>query len=122
MTMNQKNRNLEVFSSQEIESGKTWAIVSYITVLGLMVAMVKNRDLKNRFVTFHIRQTFGLCVMGMLLLLFAFLPIIGWLLFSLGYILLLVMWLIGLLAVLDGKAKPTIVLGEKFQKWFNEIV
>ena len=42
-----------------MKSEKTMAFVSYLTLLGLLIAYLKNKP-KNTFVSFHIRQSLGL--------------------------------------------------------------
>jgi uncharacterized membrane protein len=42
-----------------MKSEKTMAFVSYLTLLGLLIAYLKNES-KNAFVSFHIRQSLGL--------------------------------------------------------------
>ena len=39
-----------------IDEGKTMAIVSYITVIGLIIAYFINKDKQNAFTAFHIKQ------------------------------------------------------------------
>lgn len=43
-----------------IESGKNTAIISYILIVGVLIAMSINSDKKNKFASFHIRQSLGL--------------------------------------------------------------
>ena len=41
---------------QTIQEGKTTAIISHITIVGTIVALVIHRGKKNSFAAFHIRQ------------------------------------------------------------------
>ncbi|MGB1450928.1 MAG: hypothetical protein ACPG7E_04370, partial [Marinirhabdus sp.] len=43
-----------------VTEGKTIAIISYITFIGLIIAFVMNNEKKNSFASFHIRQSLGL--------------------------------------------------------------
>lgn len=48
-------------------------------------------------------------------------PILGWLVSIVGFIVLFVMWISGLISALNGKEKPVFLLGEKYQEWFKGI-
>lgn len=109
-------------SSQIIEDGKTIAIISYITIFGLLIAFVMNNDKKNPFAAYHLRQSLGLGVTGLALSVINVIPILGWLISILGGIILIILWVIGLMGALNGKKKPVPVLGDKFQEWFKNIV
>jgi len=39
-----------------IDEGKTMAIISYITLIGLIIAYFMNKDKKNAFAAFHFNQ------------------------------------------------------------------
>lgn len=45
--MNTENQDLQ--RTSYIEEGKTIAIISYITVIGLIIALILNNDKKNLF-------------------------------------------------------------------------
>ena len=42
------------------ETGKTAAIVAYLTIIGTIIAYFMNNDTKNSFSSFHIQQSLGL--------------------------------------------------------------
>lgn len=47
------------------EAGKTMAIISYITFIGLLIAYFSNQgDKKNEFVSFHIAQSLRIVILG----------------------------------------------------------
>ncbi|WP_369695584.1 hypothetical protein [Flavobacterium alvei] len=48
--------------NNNFEQGKNIAIVSYITIIGAIVAIFMNQDKKNSFAAFHIRQALGIFV------------------------------------------------------------
>ena len=50
------------------EQGKTMAIVSYITVIGLLIAYFTTRgDKQNEFVSFHIGQSLRIFILGIII-------------------------------------------------------
>lgn len=107
--------------SSSAEEGKTTAIIAYITLIGLIIAFVMNNDKKNTFAAFHIRQSLGL---GLTLLVLSFIniiPILGWFIYIIGGLFILVLWIIGLVGALNGTEKSVPVLGDKYQEWFKNI-
>ena len=49
------------------EQGKTFAIISYITIIGTLIAFFLNRENRNPFISFHVRQALGLWLLQFLL-------------------------------------------------------
>ncbi|MCF6294525.1 MAG: hypothetical protein L3J25_02400 [Flavobacteriaceae bacterium] len=107
-------------SSQEtIQQGKTLAIVSYFTFVGLLIAIILNLEKKNPFTSFHIRQMFGLIIM-LIVSNVTEKYIDSWL-GTIFWIITFVSWLYGLFYALQGKYKEIPYLGSKFQEWFRNI-
>ena len=104
-----------------VEEGKTNAIISYITIIGTIVAYVLNNSKKNPFVAFHVRQMIGLNIISLINQI-----VLGSIL-GLGIpstiisLILFVLWIIGFLGVLKGEEKLIPVVGEHFQEWFKNI-
>lgn len=110
------------------DDGKTIAIISYLTIIGWIIAYVMHGNNKTALGAYHIRQTATLFIIGIgiwfIQMLVAFIPIIGWLvgiLLVFVYIGLFILWIIGLIAAINGQAKPIPVIGEKAQEWFKGI-
>ncbi|MEE4000535.1 hypothetical protein V1T75_09295 [Tenacibaculum sp. FZY0031] len=103
-----------------VNEGKTEAIISHFTVIGLIIGFILNMNKRNDFASFYIRQMLGLNVLQLLN---------GWVVYrylgsNAGWIvgvLLFVLWLISLLAVLKGEKKLVPVVGEQFQNLFKGI-
>ena len=51
--------------NQTVNEGKTIAIISYLTILGTIVAYIMNSSKKNSFASFHIRQMIGIVLLGL---------------------------------------------------------
>jgi len=103
-----------------VNEGKTAAIISHFTVIGLIIAFVLNMNKKNTFASFYIRQMLGLNLLYManIWIVYRYLGnTIGW---AVG-VLLFVLWIISLLAVLKGEKKLVPVVGEQFQNLFKGI-
>ena len=102
-----------------IKDGKTLAIISYLTFIGLIIAIIMNLEKRNPFTLFHIRQMFGLMIM----LIFSNLveQYVNSLLGTAFWIITFVCWLFALFYAIKEEYKPIPVLGEKFQEWFKNI-
>jgi len=90
---------------------KTVAILSYITLIGFIVAIVLNSNKKTKLGAFHLRQVLGLFLTGVLCII----PLLG-LVVAIG---LLVFWIMGLISAIKGEMKPVPLLGAMYQKWFG---
>lgn len=110
-----------VDESAVVTEGKTIAIIAYITLIGLIVAFVMNNEKKNSFATFHIRQSLGLGLTMLILMMINIIPLLGWLISFVGSVVIFVMWIMGLISALNGEKKPVFLLGDKFQEWFKGI-
>ena len=103
-----------------IEEGKQTAIVSYITIIGTVIAIFMNSEKKNPFASFHIRQALGIN-----LTYFAFGYFIGyfdsWMISSAYWVFIFILWIFGFLGALQGEEKMVPLIGEFFQKLFKGI-
>jgi len=105
----------------EVSEGKTIAIIAYITIIGLLIAIILNNEKKNTFAAFHIRQGLGIGLSQLVIGMIAIIPFLGWLIFIVGSLLILIMWISGLFSALNGREKPVPILGEKYQEWFKGV-
>lgn len=102
---------------------RTVAILSYITLIGFIVAVVlHSTGKKTSLGAYHLRQTLGLLITSVVLwigaAILAFIPIIGPLTAMVIWAGLFVLWLLGLITAINGQQKPMPVLGDNYQKWF----
>lgn len=107
---------------------KTVAVISYFSVIGWIIAFVMYGSNKTALGAYHLRQTIALFIVGMctwvLQLILAFVPYVGWIISILLvfiYIGLFVLWIIGLIAAVNGEEKPIPIIGAKAQEWFKGI-
>ena len=108
--------------------GKTIAVISYLTIVGWVIAYVMNSNNKSQIAIYHIRQSLFLMlaaivfytVQTMLLLI----PYLGWLIALLSIpigIALLILWIMGLIAAINGEEKPVPLVGQKAQELLSSI-
>ena len=104
---------------------RTVAILTYITIIGFIVAIVMHSSKKSALGAFHLRQGLGLFITCIVIwipgVIISFIPGINLLmvlLWPLVGISLFVLWIMGLIAAVNGQQKPMPVVGEHYQKWF----
>lgn len=106
--------------NNSVQEGKTMAIISYITILGSIIAIFMNMEPKNTYAGFHIRQAFGINLTFYILAYF-----IGyfdsWMVSSAFYLFIFILWVYGFIAAIQGEKKVVPLLGEHFQKWFKNL-
>ncbi|WP_298236719.1 hypothetical protein [uncultured Algibacter sp.] len=107
-------------TQQDIDEGKGLAIVSYLAIIGIIIAYFMNSDKKNLFTNFHIRQSLGLWLMFHLLG-FVATSFDSWGVSSGFYIFFSVLFIYGLIGAISGKPQTVPLLGDLFQKWFANI-
>jgi uncharacterized membrane protein len=103
-----------------INKGKTLAFVSYLTLIGTLIAFFMNQDVKNSFTSFHVRQALGLWLLQM-----ATGYIVGgfdsWMISGPYWIFFGVLFIFGIMGALTGKLNSVPFLGDFFQKLFKSI-
>ena len=106
--------------NQTIEQGKTLALVSYIWLIGIVIAYYSNNDKKNPFVYFHVRQSLGLWLslwaIGLVISNFDMiaLSIAFWLFFG-------VLFIYAFATASSGKVYPVPLVGKFYQKIFAKL-
>jgi uncharacterized membrane protein len=101
-----------------VTEDRTVAIVSYLTLIGFIVAIFLHQNHKTEVGAFHLRQMLGLLLTSAAASVCAIVPILGWLAWMLVLLGLFPLWFIGLLAAVRGDMRPVPILGTQFQRWF----
>lgn len=113
-------------AQNNVDNGKTTAIVSYITLIGWLIAyFAMHQSKKTSLGSFHLRQTLLLMICAVvyqivITIITMVVPAIGLVLslLSLGF---LVLWILGLIAAINGEEKPMPIIGAKAQELFKGI-
>ncbi|WP_369426759.1 hypothetical protein [Profundicola chukchiensis] len=95
-------------------------IIAYITIIGLIIAFISNKD-KEELTSYHIRQSLGIGLTSLALMIVGMIPIIGWIISILGSLFIIFLWIMGLMNAINGKMEPVPVLGEKYNEWLEGI-
>ncbi|HEU5397188.1 MAG TPA: DUF4870 domain-containing protein [Verrucomicrobiae bacterium] len=100
---------------------KTVAIVSYLTLIGFLVAIILHNNKKTRLGAYHLRQMLGFMITWVVASFLLVIPLLGWILVPFVYLFLLVCWIMGLIAAAQGELKPMPLIGSYYQKWFGTV-
>ena len=105
----------------DIEKGKTTAIVSYFTIIGSIVAIFMNQE-ENRseFASFHIRQALGI-FLTFFLLGYPIGYFDSWMVSSAFWVFIFILWIYGFLGALSGEKRMVPLVGEFYQKAFKNL-
>lgn len=107
-----------MYNQQEIAQGKTTAIVSYLTFIGLLISWSMNQESKNKFAAFHMRQSLGLIALYFIFMIST--SYLGNLFISGGFfVFFFVLWVYALYTASKGLATPVPIVGIFFQKIFK---
>ncbi len=102
-----------------VSKGNYKAILAYLTFIGLIFAYILNMEEKDTFVSYHIKNMFGLVIILFITITFFegnyILQYTGQIL----YVICFFMWTYSLLMAITGKKKGVPVLSDKFQQWFK---
>ena len=103
---------------KKTNTGNYRAILAYITFIGLIIAYVLNRDKQDKFVTYHIKNMFGLVL---LLFISQLLQTNDSLLFlgEIAWVISFFLWVYSLLMAILNKKVGIPILTDLFQKWFS---
>ncbi len=108
---------------EEIEKGKTTAVISYILLIGVLIALTMNAEDKNKYASFHIRQALGLTVSFVafgLLISNIDSPQVMQIVLSF-WIFFAILFSYGIITAIKGQTTPIPVIGNWFQKFFKNI-
>jgi len=99
----------------KLANDKLVAILSYITIIGWIVAFLINKSNKSDLGSFHLRQALLLVIAGLIV---AFIPtFVGWIL----QVIVFILWIFGLVYAIQGKKKEIPLIGHLAQDWFRGI-
>lgn len=104
----------------DINKGKNIATISYLTLIGTVIAILMNNDTKSEFASFHIRQALGIFLTFFLLGYF-----IGyfdsWMITSAFWVFIFALWIYGFIGALNGEKKEMPIVGKLFQNIFKNL-
>lgn len=111
---------------QDAEKGKIVGILSYITIIGWVIAIIMHNNDKTRFGAYHLRQGLGLFVLSIAItaLLMGTMMFMHFGFFWLSSIVrlgILALVIIGIVNAVNLKKQPLPLVGELFNNLFSGI-
>lgn len=103
-----------------MNSEKTMAFISYIYLIGLLIAYLNNNKKKSEYVSFHIRQSLGLWL-SFFLLGYLVGSFDSWMITISFWVGFAVLIFYGIYTALSGKTIPIPLVGKFYQKYFKSI-
>ncbi|GAA5140435.1 DUF4870 domain-containing protein [Thalassotalea piscium] len=101
-------------SQTQYDMSRIVSIISYLTVVGWLLAIVLHGKNHSTLARFHLRQSLGLIVTAAIL---SFIPLLGWLL----NIFVAIFWLVAFYHATLGQKFTVPVLGELYQEQLDFI-
>lgn len=99
-----------VITKSDIEKNKVWAAISYLGLIGIIIALVcEAKD--SPFVKFHLNQSVGLLVASLVAFAISLIPILGWILGPLIWLVVLVFMVMGIINAAQGQVKRLPLIG-----------
>ncbi|MFD2582285.1 DUF4870 domain-containing protein [Pedobacter vanadiisoli] len=98
---------------------KTLSIISYITLIGWLVAYFTGKDKADALLKYHLRQSLGIAIVSIIFnILFTIIASIVPSLSFLGFVgyAFVILWIIGIINAANGALKPIPLIG----KWFED--
>ena len=95
-------------------NAKLIGVLSYITIIGWIVAMVLHSNNRSEFGAFHLRQSLGLFITGLII---GWIPVIGWII----WIIVLAFLIVGLIYAIQEQMKTVPIVGDFYQNVLSGI-
>jgi uncharacterized membrane protein len=95
-------------------NAKLVGVLSYITLIGWIVAMVMNSNNRSEFGAFHLRQSLGLFITGLTI---GWIPFIGWII----WMIVLAFLIVGLIYAIQEQMKAVPIVGDFYQNVLSGI-
>jgi uncharacterized membrane protein len=106
-----------VKESKEVEEGKIFAFLGiFLGIVGFIIVLLAKKD--NKYAVFYAKQGLVLFIAYAIVGIFGMLPIIGWfVIWPVGYLVLFILWIIGIVYSLSGEEKDIPLIGEFAKKF-----
>ena len=102
-------------------NNKTLSILSYVTLIGWLIAYFLGKDKADALLKYHLKQSLGLAIVSILLsivlnVIASIVPALSFL--SMVGLVMLVFWILGIINAANGALKPIPVFGKAFENQF----
>ncbi|MBW2963783.1 hypothetical protein KY306_03340 [Candidatus Woesearchaeota archaeon] len=106
--------------AKDVEQGKVCALIIWIIwIVGLIWFLVDEKQRHNPFTKFWFKQSLILIIFGFVIGIISIIPLLGWIIYFAGVIFMLIIWIIGLVKIIQGKTEPIPLIGKLAVQWFK---
>ena len=113
-----KEKLAEKYNPKDDESKGFAFLGVFLTVIGFLIVLLTQN--KDRYAMFYAKQGLvlfiGFMIASIVHWIFAWIPIVGWIVYTVTWIIVLVLWVQGLFYSLSGKEKDIFLIGELAKK------
>jgi len=99
---------------------KIASIITYFTIIGLIIGLIMNSTKKSEYISYHIRNMIGLSLTGIAVSMLRWIGIPS-MIISVLQLTLIVLWILGFVGAIQGEKKEIPGVGKLFQDWFKSI-
>ena len=97
-------------SPKDSGESKVFAFLGvFLTIIGFIIVLLAKKD--DKYAMYYAKQGLALFICWVVLFVIAWIPILGWIIGFIGYIILLILWIMGLVYSLSGEMKPVPLVG-----------
>ena len=100
--------------SKDVEQNKAIAAIGYLGILFLIPLLAAKN---SPFAQYHAKQGLVLFIFGIIVSAVGVIPFLGWVVASVGGILVLILFIMGIINALGGQMKPLPVIGSYAEKF-----
>ncbi|WP_034670151.1 import component protein [Chryseobacterium populi] len=102
-------------------NNKNLSIISYITLIGWLIAYFSGKEKADSLLKYHLRQSLGLMIVSIafniiIRILISITPALAFL--GMAGLLILVFWVLGIINAANGAEKPVPLFGKMFEDKF----
>ena len=91
-------------------------LATFLSIVGFIIALVAKKD--NKYVMFYAKQSLVIFIVYVVAAVVAIIPLIGWIVSPILYLITFVLWIISWVYALGGEEKETPIVG-KYAKSIN---
>ncbi|WP_025142584.1 DUF4870 domain-containing protein [Pedobacter jeongneungensis] len=100
-------------------NNKSLAIISYITIIGWLIAYFIGKDKADALLKYHLRQSLGLAIVNIIFS--VVLNIVATMIPSLSFLgligfVFIILWIMGMINAANGAMKPVPLIGKMFEE------
>lgn len=104
-----------VVKKKKDDDAKLWAFLGvFLTIIGFLIVVLTRKE--DQYAMYYAKHGLVIFVGGLLLRLVEIVPLVGWYIYVIGGVVLLILWVMAFIAALSGEKKRFFVLTDLAEK------